>query len=188
MKKKKVTPLLIEFLSVVFAVLLALGLNSAKENYDQKQKGKALRKAIITECQNNLEKVAANLEQNQKLVHYLDSITKLERDEDVKPYFTYSTEFFDNSAWSLAQNSNLVEELDNDFLLDASGIYESQKFIYDFTRNTFTEVGVLISRQSELNSRDLSRSLLFFTSALNETQINLKESLEEFIATYDIEE
>ena len=57
MNKKALTQIAFEFLSVVFAVLLALGLNSYKQNLDLKNEAKFLSQNILNECRSNLSKL-----------------------------------------------------------------------------------------------------------------------------------
>lgn len=76
MAKKQISfwPLFIEFASVVFAVLLALGLNSYKQNQDLREESRLLSKKNLADCQRNLLELDTIYHQNEAYLKYLDSL------------------------------------------------------------------------------------------------------------------
>ena len=74
MKKKAIAQIGFEFLSVVFAVLLALGLNSYKQELDFENESDLLRERIITEVIANktrLDSVIIRNENTMNQAHYV---------------------------------------------------------------------------------------------------------------------
>ncbi len=188
MKKVNISvpQLLIEFLSVVFAVLLALGLNSYKQSRDVRQSANTLRSAIISECKKNLSKIDSVLIKNRDYEAFLDSLVRLDEDKVSGLYFSYSFQLLTNGAWVITQNSSAANTIDQEFLLDAADIYHSQEFFHDFSTQFFQNVGMILSNDDQRKESNLVHSLYYNVNVMNSTASELKKDYVSFLAKYDM--
>lgn len=126
-KKGWIGKLLTEFISVVFAVLLALGLNHWREaNNDEKLAEKALVN-IFLEIQSNqidvLEEMASYKERLKEVKVYKDSYDK---GESMRYSLGFNMPMLSDAAWNVANTTGAVKDFDQDLLLELSSIYTFQ--------------------------------------------------------------
>jgi len=183
-KRSNFYPLLLEFISVVFAVLLALALNSYKETIDTRKRAESLKISIYEECKRNKVKIDSIIINNKAYINFLDSIIRVEDKENVRFYFDFSFELLDRSVWNMAQNSDAFDQMDKDFTFKVSGIYENQRFLYDFSSEVFIEIGTMLKEMSTLKTSDMALSTYFYVYTINHTSLELQEDLIEFLEEY----
>ncbi|REE02140.1 hypothetical protein [Marinoscillum furvescens] len=183
--KISIPNLIIEFVSVVFAVLLALGLNAYKQSLDNEATATALKEAIISECHQNYLKTDSLLTNNSEYSVLLDSLVQLDS-EDI-PYvpFFYHFELLTHGAWEAAQRSNAVQDLDPQFLLDAADIYHTQQFYTDFAASFFSNVGTFLAHQNSLDQSNMALAMYYYTGVLNNSVDDLRLKYEEFLDKYE---
>lgn len=188
MKKVNISvpQLLIEFISVVFAVLLALGLNSHKQSRDTRQAATAMKSAIINECKKNLGKIDSVLIKNRDYEAFLDSLVRVDEDKISGLYFSYSFQLLTNGAWVITQNSSAANSLDQGFLLDAADIYHSQEFFHDFSTQFFQNVGMILANDDQRRESNLVHSLYYNVNVMNSTASELKKDYLSFLAKHDM--
>lgn len=177
--------LLIEFISVVFAVLLALGLNSYKQSRDVREDALSLHAAILSEFKENLNKIDSVLIKNREYEEFLDSLVHLEDDKIKSFYFSYSFQMLTSSAWSITQNSDAANQMDQEFLLKAADIYQTQEFFHEYSTQFFQNVGVMIANLGENTEPRMVRSLYYNVNVMNTSAKGLKKDYEEFLEDYD---
>ena len=173
---------------MVFAVILALGLNSYKQSLDSESEALVLKNSIIKECQENLIKVDSMLIKNQDYADYLDSLVSLEPDEVNRVMFKYELELLTDAAWVIAQNNVAINKLDQDFLISSAEIYQSQVFFTEFSRSFFQNLGIMATKQDEIPPYSTALSLYFNISVINNGANDLKKSYQELITKYASEE
>ncbi len=179
--RQSIFQIVFEFLSIVFAVLLALGLNSYKQSNDTKKKADVIKESIIKECQTNLEKITSVIEENKEYVAFLDSLSQLPSDQTSGFNFTYTFELLTASAWNIAQNTDAINILDQQFLLDAADIYEAQEFYMEFSKTVFNQVGIFISDVSNHEDGEIGNALIYYVTIMNESAIKVQNNLQEFL-------
>jgi hypothetical protein len=184
-KKFSFTQLLLEFVSVVFAVLLALGLNTYKESQDNKLDAELLKASILKECAINKEKIDSILINNQQYHDVLDSLVRLDDDQITGFYFTYDYELLTNGAWQIAMNNPAIKELNQEFLTEAADIYQSQDFYLDFSKRVFENIGIFLSRKDELEEANLALSMYYNIGVMNNSARSLRDDYSNFIMKYD---
>lgn len=130
MKKNKawIGKLLMEFTSVVFAVLLALGLNHWREaRAEQEVADKALLN-IFLEMHANQQDVAEEIISYQKRLKevqvYKDAFDK---GEGIRYSLGFNIPLLSNAAWNVANSTGAVKDFDQDILLELSSIYTFQE-------------------------------------------------------------
>ena len=180
--------LAMEFVSVVFAVILALGLNSYKQALDAESEAIVLKNSIIKECQENLIKVDSMLIKNQDYANYLDSLVSLDPDDVQGVKFIYEIELLTDAAWVIAQNNAAINKLDQDFLISSAEIYQTQVFFTEFSRSFFQNLGIMATQQDETPPYSTALSLYFNISVINNGANDLKQSYQELITKYAAEE
>ncbi|MEP5612350.1 MAG: hypothetical protein ABJP45_08870 [Cyclobacteriaceae bacterium] len=183
MKKQSLWQVVFEFLSIVFAVLLALGLNSYKQNQDLKAESEVLSNKILSECQKNLSNLDTVLTQNKEFMIYLDSLREL-KDEVDGFGLDFSNDLLSSSAWKFTQASHSFQLMDQEFLDDATELYEIQSFYMEISNDMFRNLGEVILRADDLKTRTMISTLHYYLRNIVNVADDLKENYEDFIAKY----
>ena len=179
MKKKALTQIGFEFLSIVFAVLLALGLNSYKQNRDLEEEGELLRARIIKECSRNLAELDSVIMENEGFFNYVDSLRQLEELKISGFSITIASDLLTKSAWTFTQASRSFSYMDETFLNDASILYEQQDYYMAISNQMFEKLGDMLMLDSDA---DKMVSLIhYYLSNLNATSRELKSTYSEFL-------
>ncbi|MEO1254747.1 MAG: hypothetical protein AAFY41_07675, partial [Bacteroidota bacterium] len=176
-----------EFLSILFAVLLALGLNSLKESIDSDNEANTLKVSILKECAENQLKVDSLLINNQDYFNYLDSLIRLDPDDIESIPFQYNLELLTNAAWVIAQNNSSINNLDQDFLVSVAEIYQSQEFFTEFSRSFFENFGSYLSQQDDVTPHTMAISLYFNLNVMNGTARSLQEEYRNLLTKHPVE-
>lgn len=184
MKKKALAQIAFEFVSIVFAVLLALGLSTYKNSIDLENESMNVRNNIIKEFQNNLTKIDSILVKNLEYTNYLDSLVSLPPEEVNSFFFDYNFELLTHSAWDIAQNNGSTSLIETQFLLDAADIYHTQDFLEKFANTVFENIGTALMRKDELTDYNMALSVYYNVSLMNNVSNSLKESYNDFLDTY----
>ncbi|MEQ9467005.1 MAG: hypothetical protein RLN88_06300 [Ekhidna sp.] len=185
MKKKALTQIAFEFLSIVFAVLLALGLNSYKQSIDLEKDAKTLKKSILLECRNNYARIDSTMYMNKDFYNYIDSLVRLNPDDITNVSFNYGFELLANSAWNIAQNNKAINALDQQFLLDAADIYHTQEFYTEFTSSFYQNMGQHITQMDEIPPYNTALSFYYSLNVMNSAAGDLQDKLKLLFDTYD---
>ncbi len=184
LKNISFTQVAIEFISVVFAVLLALGLNSYKQTLDTEKEAQILKDAILGECKSNLVKIDSILIKNQEYRDFLDSIVRLEESE-FQFYFSYEFELLTKGAWEIAQNHSAINTLDPKFVLTVSDLYNSQSFYLDYSSFVFKSVGEQLAHKKSLSEKDIAMAMYYNMSVMNSYAESLKTNYIELLQNYE---
>lgn len=182
--KISIPNLIIEFVSVVFAVLLALGLNSYKQSLDNEAAAEAMKKAIISECHQNYLKTDSLITNNREYSILLDSLVQLNSEDIPHVPFFYHFELLTHGAWEAAQRGNNMQDIDPQFLLDAADIYHTQQFYTDFASSFFGNVGSFLAHQNSLDQANMALAMYYYTGVLNNSVDDLRLKYEGFLAKY----
>ncbi|MDW3192522.1 MAG: hypothetical protein R8G66_09155 [Cytophagales bacterium] len=182
MTKKQISfwPLFIEFASVVFAVLLALGLNSYKQNQDLKEESRILSKKILAECRRNLLELDTVNTQNEAYLIYLDSL--LAQGNEVSGFsIDYNGELLTSSAWKYTQNSKAFNYIDSTLLNDATIVYELQDYYMKVSGEMFQNIGEMVLNSDNIKSSTLIKTSHYFTRNAHEAGKQLAEAYKEIL-------
>ena len=172
---------LIEFISVVFAVLLALGLNSYKQNKDLQDEARLLSNKIIRECERNMLELDTALRQNMEFKLYVDSLRAA---EEMPNSFdiSISSELMTRSAWDFTKASRSFSYLDESFLEEAAALYERQDYYMHISNQLFQSLGNMIMSDPEPeNSLSVANYLIM---NLNASAQNLQTNYQQFLKKY----
>ncbi len=183
MNKKTISQIAFEFLSIVFAVMLALGLNSYKQNLDLENEAKLLTKNIVNECKKNLRKLDSTLLVNQAFKPYIDSLLAA---EEVRGFhFSYSNELLSSIAWNFTKASKSFPHMDPSFLNDAAEVYEHQEYYMKNSNQMFEHLGTIIIQIDNIKPRTLAQTGDYYLSNLIGAATELKLFYEEFLKKYE---
>ena len=139
--QKTLSTVAIEFLSVVFAVLLALGLNHWRENYINNKSAKKLFTNVIEELNTNKIELTASIKEFDSLIKDLNSDQKalLANGRLNRINWSYSHPVLRSTAWETLSMTGKIEYLDTDEILGLSDIYSVlnmyDSFGYDYFKN-----------------------------------------------------
>lgn len=183
MKKQSLWQILFEFLSIVFAVLLALGLNSYKQNLDLEKESKVLSIKIIKECVRNLEKLDSVIIQNKEFEVYLDSVLAADKIEGFS--FNFSNDLLPSSAWKFTQASRSFQLMDQEFLDNATELYEIQNYYMTIANQMFQNLGEMLMQIDSVEPRTLVVTSHYYLRNILDAADGLKTTYEEFLAKYE---
>ncbi|GAB4240021.1 MAG: hypothetical protein Tsb0034_16320 [Ekhidna sp.] len=183
MKKKAIWQIAFEFLSIVFAVLLALGLNSYKQNKDLESEGKLLRERIITECRRNTSELDSVILLNQEVFSFIDSLSQLD-DLNIGGFdVNIANRLLTKSAWIFTQASRSFSFMDENFLNDAALLYEQQDYYMTISNQMFEKLGDMLL--SDPDAEKMVTLIHYYLSNLNNTSAELRRTYADFLKEYD---
>lgn len=127
-KKPWIGKLLTEFASVVFAVLLALGLNHWREAEAERKTAEKALVNIFLEIHTNQEDVADAIvtyqEDIEEVQVYKDSFDK---GESMEYSLGFNIPLLSNSAWNVANTTGAIKDFELELLMELSEIYAFQE-------------------------------------------------------------
>ncbi len=135
-KNIKWSTLLLEMISVVFAILLALWVNQIHQNYDNKNKATDQQQRILEEVSRNLAALEPHFTRNDSLLisaRYLIEERKNLLQDDGPQYFTlgYSFNSLENTEWEVAKLTGVIAHMESDDIAILSNIYLDQALYSD---------------------------------------------------------
>lgn len=180
-----VRKVLVEVVSVVFAVLLALGLNHWREAANDQQLADNALYNIIVEIKKNVRELETEMDDYQVALDSLQAeFDRVENGQEFTKSFGYSHPLLNNAAWNTANSTGAVKDIDPEILMALSEIYIYQEMYLD---NGF-------SYFKEFTKPRLANPLwdhAFAKSLMQQTQISmalgtgLMETCTEFLEKYD---
>ena len=154
-----------EFFSIVVAVVLAMGLTEWRQNVLNKQQSQISFENILDEIRNSTE----DLEQDSsKIADDIETIrlwlrTSPNERDTVNLSIGFNFSFLSSSAWEVAKLNQSMTFLENEKVMDLSGIYQSQEFYEASSSRLFSKMGELIQVSDRESSEyeKLLRGVLF---------------------------
>lgn len=189
MSKKQISfwPLLIEFLSVVFAVLLALGLNSYKQTQDLKKESETLTSKILAECSRNMSALDSVNVQNREYLQYLDSL--LASEHEIKGFrIDISGELLHSSTWKYTQNSPAFNYIDGELLNDATEVYELQDYYMNISSQMIQNIGEFQLRSNVVETETLLKTCRYYIRNIVSAGDQLEETYEKILTDYQYDD
>ena len=141
LKKNTFTNILTEVFSVVFAVLLALGVNEWRTSKNNEELGSEAFKKIVTEVKRNKDKVDSLLQNHKKILADIDSvIARLKRKDNNLSFGQIIFETPSSTAWEAAKLTSAINYLDYDKVEKITSVYATQKTYSDVSDKVFGEL------------------------------------------------
>ena len=127
-KRGWIGKLLMEFISVVFAVLLALVLNHWREaNNDQKLAERALVNIFMEIYTNQKDVLDEKLEYQERLEEVKLYRKSYEQGKPERHSLGFNISLLSNSAWNVANSTGAIKDFDQEVLLELSSLYAFQE-------------------------------------------------------------
>ncbi len=140
-KKFSLTHLLVEVFSVVFAVLLALGVNEWRTSTNNEDLGLQAFDKAVKEVKSNKIKLTGLLLNHNLILGEIDSvISKLKRKEEDISFGEIMFETPSATAWETAKLTNAVNYIEYNTVEKITGIYSTQKVYSDVADRVFQEL------------------------------------------------
>ncbi|MEQ9299124.1 MAG: hypothetical protein RIF33_11190 [Cyclobacteriaceae bacterium] len=133
--KQGVGKIAVEFISVVFAVLLALGLNHWRENKINEQLAADSYQRIQREVQDNIAELDSSLIEFDRFIEEIkaeQSLLDSLGDNYKEVSWSYSHPVLSIDAWKAATITNAVLNMDPDLVEDLADVYAVQEMYMEF--------------------------------------------------------
>lgn len=181
--------ILFEFFSIVIAVLLALFLTEARQNYLDKKQAKSSFRAIQQEIKDNLELIR------------LDSVDHLKKLEAVNRWLRTSEEHRDTvkfrleivhsltkaTAWEVAKLNQVVHHMPDTLVMAISRVYTMQSFYDRSGHDMYGQMtGIMASREKGQFSEGAMNAFGYEVLKEIGSVTTLKQVYEEFLAKHPI--
>jgi cell division protein ZapA (FtsZ GTPase activity inhibitor) len=176
--REKLPELLLEAVSVVFAVLLALAVDEWRETRSRNALAARARASILEEIRSNDSKLRNTRDSNRALLQRIEeTLSRVERREpEISLEFNFKIALLSSAAWQTAQMTQAANLLDFDWLRGVSNAYELQG-IYLTSQSAVVD---RISGISEILEDDPQRMLTIIAERLR-ANLSIQDSvLEEY--------
>lgn len=125
--KEKLPELILEAVSVVFAVLLALAVDEWRETRSRNALAERARASILEEIRNNETELRNTRDNNRALLAKIEEAqSQLAQKRNTSLDFHFEIALLSSSAWNTAQMTQAANHLDFEWLRRISNVYELQ--------------------------------------------------------------
>jgi hypothetical protein len=169
--RAKVPEILLEATSVVFAVLLALGVDEWRQDRENVKLAARARESIMVEIRTNRDRMRRNLASNRKSLAAIAPDEALGPDSKVKLELGIAWLALSSAAWHSAQTTQATRFLDYKWLMDVAGIYENQAMYVTSQVDLFQHIGGAIGEPDKRTSARAVRGRLFMLLQVAESLI-----------------
>jgi hypothetical protein len=144
----RIPRLLLEALSVVFAVLVALAVDEWNEERELREQAARARVAIVSELQANQEELRAGTESSQEMLESATgTLRSLRRGEELPgSSFQGNLPDFSDAAWQTARVTGIVSHMEYDWVLETARVYETQALVQELQGGLLGFFGSLVAR------------------------------------------
>ena len=157
-----------EFLSIVIAVILAMTLTEARQNYLNKKEAEISYKNILEEIVSNREGLLRDSTNINADLRGIDSyIENIDAEEPDELSLGFTLSFLNAAALEVAKINESMGFLPNETNMQLSAVYKTQAFYEEKAKETFNVMADLNSVRSDMTSD-------VFISKLREYQFQLR--------------
>lgn len=187
----KLAEISIETVMIVFAVLVALGVEEWREERQLHRLADRARVAVDLELEHNLtefERAEANLiDEQEKIANALQELIEIQREtpdtDSTFMGFTLGFPEVSTAAWRVAQVSQAATYLDYDWLVERARQYDGLERYLDFQDQVITAVGLVVATADDEDITDAITALRQVYGRLN-ILLQLHATLQEGMARY----
>lgn len=179
--KLNVKRVVLEFASIVIAVILAMSLSEMRQGYLNKKLAEKSFENIVSEVQENREGLKKDSSRIATDLIFIQEWIK-EVVEDRKPEkFSagFSLSFLNRSALEVAEINQSLAFLSNAQNMDIAEIYATQKFYSEHGAKMFDVMGEAVGQLANPNEKEMLPYVLTLRFHLNIVQSTIKAYLEE---------
>lgn len=146
--------ILVEVISVVFAVLLALGLNHWREEKANEALAEKALQNIIIEIKSNIENIDSDVEGYEVMYDTLVARKKrIAKGTKTNMSLSYNHPILSSSAWEIANTTGAVKDMDIEVMMDLSDLYTFQEI---FQKNGFDYFSAFTSLDAQKEENELA--------------------------------
>lgn len=177
--KINLSQIVIEIISVVFAVSLALIGNEFRENYNNEQLADVAIMNLRNEVKNNKTLLLKSIEAHEKTIAYLSEFLKTQKKDSTAQ--SYYFERLEETAWESMKISQVTQFIDFKLTSRISKVYTEQKIYNDLIIKMMDNMIFQGDYSDEKNiMKTLRRHLVNFYIIL-EIENNLLKTIEDFL-------
>ncbi|MEQ9305724.1 MAG: hypothetical protein RJQ14_17555, partial [Marinoscillum sp.] len=147
-----------------------------------KEESEIIKGKILSECGKNSMKLDSVLIQNQSFMNYLDSLSYLDRIEGFG--FNFSSELLASSSWKIAQTSSAIHLIDQNFLDDATEMYEVQQYYMNISNQMFQNLGDMLMKVDLVEPKIMVMTSHYYLSNILVASKQLQENYKDFLSKY----
>ena len=141
MKKETLNKLGLEVVSIVFAVLLALGLSHWREDSNKQTSADKALTNILVEIHSNKLELKREFPVLEERVDTLRALLQqIENGEEQTGSLGFNMPILSNSAWLTANSTGAVERFELQILMDMSSLYRVQDMFHDNGMAYFSQI------------------------------------------------
>ncbi len=171
--RDKLPELLLEAVSVVFAVLLALAVDEWRETQSRNALAARARASIIEEIRSNESELRNIRDKNRALLQRIEeALPRVKQEPETSVEFNFQIALLSSSSWHTAQMTQAANFLDFDWVRRVSKVYELQE-LYVTSQSAVVE---RLSGISEILEDDPQRMLTIIAERLR-VALRLQDSL-----------
>jgi len=173
--RPKLPEILIEAISVVCAVLLALAVDEYREDRQNASRAARARESILAELRTNREALRRGLNSHRK------SLAEIAPEEDLGPgsktllKLGFVWHGLSSAAWQSAQNTQTMNHMDYHWLIRTAAVYENQFMYSRHQEDLFRQMGVAVVEPDKRVGARMVRGRLYM----------LLQAAESLVRTYD---
>jgi hypothetical protein len=141
--RHKLPEILLEAGSVVFAILLALGVDQWREERAHRDLARRARETILSELRANRAELQSAHRANETVVNQLqDQLAKLRAGDAKSVHTSLELAQLSGAAFQAAQSTQALQFVELDWLVRVARVYELQRTYVAAQEGALTEVGV----------------------------------------------
>jgi len=179
----------VEMTSIIFAVLLALGLEGWMQDRELTVRADQMLVRITAEVKGNRIDLQDALKENQL---YIDGISAaLAKNEvafaDVAPFIKISAGGGDNAAWSSAKMTDAISIMPLDTMKTLADIYSTQSYYIEYSKALmlrYADISINIQKPTE--TKDQAYKFVMHLQVLNTLGTQLNEGYNAFLGLDEI--
>lgn len=174
-KGQTLTKLALEGITIVFGVLLALGVNEWRTSLSHQALAEQASDEIREEIARNLTRLESSLSRhNEQMTQLQEALEQLAADEEITYQFNFAQTILRKQAWQSAIVTQAVQHLDPVLVRDLSDIYELMATYRDHELRITSTMGTAAfykeeNREEQLYANVLNMGLII---QLNELIVN----------------
>lgn len=153
---------ILEFSSIVIAVILAMSLSEMRQNYLNDKLAEKSFEDIVLEVQNNREDMVRDSAKIFKdlafIQQWIKDVVEKKKPEAFSSGFSFS--FLNTSAMEVAEINQSLSFLSAEQNMDVAEVYATQKFYTEYGAKMFDVMGELVGQISNPDPNDLLPNVL----------------------------
>ena len=179
-----------EFMSIVVAVVLAMGLTEWRQDYLNQRLANKSFGNILVEIRENLEQMKEDSARIAKDREFMtDWVRKKVREEEAPDFqASFRLSILSEAAWEVAQLNQSMTHLSNEQNMETAEIYALQRFYGQKAAQVFDLMGMLQSEARDQDSEEFFKvvqKLRYHLSLVFNTVKAYIGGCEEFLAKYE---